>query len=129
MLIVLGFYHRHPSLTWQQFSDHWRDVHGPLIAGTAAAQRYMRRYVQHHIRPESDFGDRLPLEFDGFSETWYDNAEARKLMREDPEWQRLVVPDDHRFLGMSRLRTMMYDAPVVQIGRGQVLDGPVPEQG
>lgn len=121
MLVVLGFYNRHPSLSWQQFSDHWRNVHGPLIASTAAARKYMKRYVQHHIRPEQDFGDKLALGFDGFSETWYEDADARKSMRADPVWQELIVADDHRFLDMTRTRTMMYDTPVVQISGGQAL--------
>jgi hypothetical protein len=127
MLIVLGFYTRHPSLSWQQFSDHWRNVHGPLIASTEAAQKYMRRYVQHHIRPESEFGNTLALDFDGFSEAWYDNAEARRLMRDDPIWKDLVIPDDHRFLDMSRTRTMMFDTQVVQIGAKPHVRGAIVE--
>src|SRR4051794_22365407 len=76
MIILLGFYKRRPDLTWEQFSDHWRNVHGPLLRDTPEASRYIKRYVQHHIRPRSpSLAGVGSLDFDGFSEAWFESAE------------------------------------------------------
>jgi EthD domain len=53
MLITLGFYKRKPGLTREQFSKHWREVHGPLIANDPILSKYLKRYVQHHCVPSS----------------------------------------------------------------------------
>ena len=55
MLVIMGFYHRKQGLTWEQFSDHWKNVHGPLLRDSPQTAKYIRRYVQHHIRPNTAF--------------------------------------------------------------------------
>jgi uncharacterized protein (TIGR02118 family) len=116
MLITMGFYHRKQGLTWQEFSDHWRNVHGPLLRDSPVCARYIRRYVQHHIRPNDAFEGVMPLEFDGFSEVWYDSVAARKEMLDDPVLGRIMLADEEMFIDMTRTRVSMFDNPVVQVG-------------
>lgn len=117
MLIIMGFCRRKKGLTWQQFSDHWKNVHGPLLRDAAQTAKYIRRYVQHHIRPNDAFPGVKPLDFDGFSEVWYDSIESRREMMCDPYWADVMVPDEEKFLDMTQTRTSMFDSPVVQVGR------------
>lgn len=116
MLISLGFYKRKPGLTHEQFSRHWREVHGPLIRSHPETPKYLRRYVQHHIGPGHGFPGTQPLEFDGFSESWFDSVEARQSLHALAFFQQQVIPDEHNFIDMRQTRVLMFDRQVVQIG-------------
>jgi uncharacterized protein (TIGR02118 family) len=117
MLITLGFYKRRPGLTREQFSRHWREVHGPLIVSNPILSKYLRRYVQHHCVPSSGWPNVGDLEYDGFSESWFDSLEARKEMHALPYFQSEMIADEHKFLDMNATRILMFDNQVVQIGR------------
>jgi uncharacterized protein (TIGR02118 family) len=117
MLITLGFCKRKAGLTREEFSQHWRDVHGPLLSDAPEARRYIKRYVQHHIAPSSGFSDRSWLEFDGFSEAWFESIEARQALHALPFFREKVIPDEARFIDLSQTRILMFDTQVVQIGQ------------
>jgi hypothetical protein len=118
MLVMLGFYKRRPDLTHEQFSHHWRTVHGPLIRGNPDMTRLIRRYVQHHLLPRS-----LPLAagyvdlgYDGFSEIWLDGPEAIKQMRALPWMKEVLVEDERKFLDMTATRASVVDQQSYQLG-------------
>ena len=113
MLIVMGFYKRRPGWTWTQFSDYWRDVHGPLLR-TPEIKRYLSRYVQHHLKPNESAQTTQPLDFDGFSEVWYKRAEDRTKLLAEPFFVERIVPDEAVFLDTSVVRTSVYDTRIVQ---------------
>lgn len=115
MFVVLGFYKRKPGMTHEAFSDYWRDMHGPMIRNHPDVARHIKRYVQHHLQP-SDMGTTLPLEFDGFSETWYESRADREALQACPGFLNEIVPDEAVFLDLSQTRTAMFDTQVVQIG-------------
>lgn len=114
MIISLGFYKRRPDLSWEQFSDHWRDVHGPLLRDTPETAQHIRRYVQHHLRPYP--GAASGLGFDGFSEVWFDDIQAREAMHSHPEVLANVKPDLQEFLDVSVMRTLVLDEQAYIIG-------------
>ena len=120
MIIVMGFYKRRSDLTWQEFSDHWRNVHGPLLRDTPKTAQYMRRYVQHHLRP-SPGGP--AFEFDGFSEGWFDSLEARQEMHESEEFLSIVRSDSALFLDLSATHYLVLDKPVHIVGDPPVVMG------
>lgn len=115
MLIVLGFYKRKPGLTYEQFSSHWRDVHGPLVRNTPDIAKYIRRYVQHHLAPNTIFPGLSPLPYDGFSEVWFDSVEDHMKMRAEPIHREVMIPDEHLFLDMEMTKVTMLDNQVYQI--------------
>jgi hypothetical protein len=39
---------RRSDLTYEQFIQHWREVHGPLFAAQSESKQYVRRYIQDH---------------------------------------------------------------------------------
>lgn len=116
MLISLGFYKRKPGLSHEQFSTHWREVHGPLIRNHPDVSKFIKRYVQHHIAPGHGFPGTQPLDFDGFSESWFESVEARQQMHAHPFFRETVVADEHNFIDMAQTRVLMFDTQVVQIG-------------
>ncbi len=117
MLITLGFYKRKPGLTREEFSRHWQEVHGPLVASNPVLSKYIRRYVQHHCVPGSGWPTMAELGYDGFSEIWFDSLEAYEEMRALPDFQQELIENEHRFLDMSATRILMFDRQVVQVGK------------
>ncbi|MFC0452176.1 EthD domain-containing protein [Rhodococcus jostii] len=124
MIVVLGFYKRHPDLSWEEFSDHWRNVHGALLRDTPEPRKAIRRYVQHHLRPNPGFpGESLP--FDGFSESWYDSVESRQELWALPLWRDLVIPDEQTFLDTAATRVSVLDSQYTVIGDPITIGGEV----
>lgn len=115
MIVLLGFYKRRPDLSWDEFSHHWRNIHGPLLRDTPETARYIRRYVQHHLRPNPAYPE-AALPYDGFSEVWFDSMESRAEMHGQPRYQELMPADEAKFLDLTATRMHMIDQPVVQIG-------------
>ena len=64
----LGMVRRKSSLTHAQFVDHWLNVHAELCKKLPG----MRRYSVNLVAPEFV----AVLGYDGFSELWFDSAEA-----------------------------------------------------
>jgi hypothetical protein len=122
MIVLLGFYKRHPDLSFEQFSDHWRNIHGPLLRDTPEPRKAIRRYVQHHLQPVSDFGGGV-FEFDGFSESWYNSLEDRKELWSLQLWRDKIIPDEQTFLDMSATRYVVMDKPLTIVGELTVVDG------
>jgi len=117
MLVTLGFYKRKPGLTRDQFSRHWREVHGPLIANNPMLSKYIMRYVQHHCVPSTGLAGVGELDYDGFSESWFRSLESRKEMYALPHFQSEIVGDEKKFIDMAATRVVMFDNQVVQIGK------------
>ncbi|MDR5651200.1 EthD domain-containing protein [Ruixingdingia sedimenti] len=116
MLIVLGFYKRKPGLSHAEFSRHWRDVHGPLIRNHPVISTYMRRYLQHHLTPGTGFPGVGALDYDGFSESWWDSLEARQEAHGLEDFKQLVIEDERQFIDMDATRILMFDNQNVVIG-------------
>ena len=72
---------RKPGLTIQEFQEHWRDVHGPLVAQIPG----LRRYVQNPAVLEA-YAVR-PMTHDGFEEMWFDDLGAFQRAAQTTEWQ------------------------------------------
>ena len=72
---------RKPGLTIQEFQEHWREVHGPLVAQVPG----LRRYVQNPAVLEA-YAVRQ-MTHDGFSELWFDDLAALHAAALTPEWQ------------------------------------------
>ncbi|VWX49985.1 EthD domain-containing protein [Novosphingobium sp. 9U] len=117
MIINLGYYKRKPGLTHAQFSTYWRDVHGPLIASIPNIDRYLLRYVQHHLEPDPSQPVPPGVDYDGFSEVWYPSLEARDALLALPFFQAEVIPDEHCFLDMDATRWYAVDHQTTIIGK------------
>jgi EthD domain len=113
-LVVLGFYKRRPDLTHEDYIAYWRDVHGPLLRDTAEIRRYLARYVQHDLRPNTAQDHVGALDFDGMSEVWYHEGADRAALLAEPFFQQRIVPDEANFIDMTATRFSAYSAPVIQ---------------
>ena len=116
MLIILGFYQRRSDLTVSQFRSHWRDVHGPLIRRIADEHPLLLRYVQHHLTPDKDYPFHPGVEvgaqggFDGFSEGWLADEQARDRFFSLPVMKTEVIEDERKFIDVSATRWVALDS-------------------
>lgn len=125
MVIVLGFYKRKPGLTHEEFSRHWSTVHGPLIMSLPDIDKYIVRYVQHHLSPE-DTGSTVTASpesgeaegYDGSSETWFVDEKARNRLFETDAVKE-THSDEEKFLDMKATRWIVRDS---QISFSEVAD-------
>jgi uncharacterized protein (TIGR02118 family) len=113
MIRFLGFYKRRPDLTNEQFRHHWMNIHGPLVASTPGGDKYLKKYIQHHLTP--DPLSQSDLLYDGFSEGWFESLEARDAFIKLPFVQKEVVEDEAKFIDLSASRWMVLDDHVLQI--------------
>lgn len=127
MLIILGFYQRRPDLTVSQFRSHWRDVHGPLIRGIADEHPLLLRYVQHHLTPDTDYPFHPGVEvgaqggFDGFSEGWFADEQARDRFFALPIMKTEVIEDERKFIDVTATRWVTLDSQHIIIPGSQEL--------
>lgn len=115
MLITLGFYKRKAGLSTEEFRRIWSTEYGPLYNGHPDITRYLRRYVQHRLSPQTDFPTQF-IGFDAFSESWFDSAADRLAMHATPFYSEVLKPMAERFLDLENSKFAAYDDQVYQVG-------------
>ena len=116
MIQLVTMLKRKPGTTHEEFLDHWRNRHGPLVAGLPCS-RYVRRYEQHEtVWPPS--GSRMPEPaYDGVTIQWFDSADdfyAHTMESDQAE----MFEDVKRFLDTDALHWTICDAPTIVIPEG-----------
>jgi uncharacterized protein (TIGR02118 family) len=105
MIKLTLFLTRRADLTRQQFSDHWMNVHWPIVQSVPEVKKYTRRYVQqHNIGGTPNVITAAP--YDGIVEAWFDKIEDVRAVISSPNWARIVVPDEKKFLDRSKTLIM-----------------------
>lgn len=95
---------RKPELTHEEFDRHWKDVHGPLIAGCKAFARHLRRYSQYHLPRSGEGAANLfggTGGFDGVAVLEFDTAEAMEAAFSEPDYLAKVQPDEQLFVDLE----------------------------
>ena len=64
----LAFLAPKPGTTDQAFVQHWREVHGPIVALTPGYAHWRWRYVQNHVRGPGPVGTDFP--YRGMAAFW-----------------------------------------------------------
>jgi uncharacterized protein (TIGR02118 family) len=110
---------RKPGMSPEAFHDYWREVHGPLVAGTKSGSHVLR-YEQHH-RPLDDYGPGGGGDgegtYDGVTEQWFASMDEYDAHIAEPDFA-TVWADLPNFLDVDRLAFVLTEAPVV------VMEGP-----
>ena len=63
--------HKKPGLSYEEFSRHWREVHGPLFAKYVPR---VKKYVQNHFLQMPG----TPYDADGMVEMYWDDFESQR---------------------------------------------------
>lgn len=93
-------------MTWDEFSDYWRNVHAPLVAERAAVlgvKRYQQvrtvRDPEMHARLQARNGG-APEPFDGIAELWYDSNERGRGGEAAVTAARELLEDERNFIDL-----------------------------
>ena len=122
MIIMMGFYHRKPGMSFEEFRRFWAEVYGPLYNEYPEVKRHIRRYVQHPLSEATDIPGKI-VPFDGIAEAWFNAAEDMAKMAAEPKYQTHIGPVLAQFVDMERTSFTAYDSPVYQIGGPPALVG------
>jgi len=92
---------RKPDLSWQAYSDHWRDNHGPLaLRRQPGFWRYVQNHVHERLTPDTP-------DFDGIGELHFRTAQdSLDGMFDSPEGQEEIIADTFRFMDNQRSTTI-----------------------
>jgi uncharacterized protein (TIGR02118 family) len=98
---LVCFVRRKADMTWKDYSDHWRENHGPLAL---RRQPGFWRYVQNHVTAR--LTDDTP-DFDGIGELHFRTAaDVVEKMFDSPEGQAEIMDDTYRFMSHERSTTL-----------------------
>lgn len=118
MITLVFFARRHESLSADEFHEHWRERHGPLVRDTLG--HHLVSYQQlHRWRPDGDAGD---AEFDGVAVLQFAAMADFQAFLTDPAYTDRVAPDEDRFIDKARSKTIFTEGPVHFVGAG-LLEG------
>jgi uncharacterized protein (TIGR02118 family) len=122
MVRLLCFLKRKPGMSAEDFYRHWKETHGPLIAGRPNLARHIVRYEQHRRLTGDD-----PLSgtegFDGVAVQWFESMDEFRAFIAEPDYAEHVFPDEAKFLDRDGLVFLVTEEPTV------VIDGPVSASG
>ncbi len=110
---------RRPGLTPEQFHEHWREVHGPLIATTRSGSHVVR--YEQHPRPLEDYDGEDDPGYDGVTVQWFASMEEYRAHMNEEDFS-VIWADIESFLDVERLHFVVTESPRLVIGG----DGPFP---
>jgi len=113
---LVCFLRRKPGMPLGEFYEHWRDRHGPLIAGTPELARHLRRYEQNHrLASDRERDAEGSPGFDGATIQWLDSMDSFLAFVREPKYAELIAPDEKRFLDRSSLLVFFTEQEEVKI--------------
>ncbi len=112
MIKLICFVKRNPSLSVDEFHDHWRGQHARLISETPGVADRIVRYEQNH-RAAEDY--ERGGEFDGVAIQWFESMDDFVAMVGDAEYQARVAPDERALLDLDGLAWILTDEEEVVI--------------
>ena len=114
MVKLIALLYRREGTTHEEFLDHWRNSHGPLIASLPNLSRHLLRDEQH-ARSEAGPMSGSPG-CDGVTEQWFNSIDDFIGFCSEPDYQTYIAPDEQRFLDMGRVQFIICEEPTVVLG-------------
>lgn len=111
----IAFLAPRPGMRDDAFRRYWREIHGPLVAGSPGYSAYRHRYVQNHVLTPGPVGDGFA--FAGMAEFWLpgDNEDE---FASTPIYRDRIRPDEMKFIDMEGTISMSALEQVPKPGGG-----------
>jgi EthD domain len=116
MIRLTALLRRNPALTPAEFHAHWRDVHAAKILSVPGITDKVIRYEQHSRVPDVAGHWTGSDGFDGMTLQWYRSLRDFEAMISDPEYQRIVGPDEKYLLDLANSVFLLTEEPRTIIG-------------
>lgn len=100
MLKLMICCRRTPGFTREQFFDHLRHIHWPLLQATPSVLQMLTAYVQNHAvldLPDAMAPFACARDRDSVIEVTLESAQRLEDLVNLPDYQELIRPDEHRF--------------------------------
>jgi hypothetical protein len=104
---------RKPGLTPEEFHEHWREVHGPLIVALQCGSHVLR--YEQHPRPMSGYTGADDGGFDGVTVQWFESMDAYNAHTTESDFP-VMWKDVESFLDTDRLHFILTEDPRLVIG-------------
>lgn len=116
-IVKFSLLKRRPDLTWQEYSQHWRETHARVLVDAGHAE-YNASYVQNHFEPlDPTAAD--DLLFDGAAQMRQKSERNISAgFQEDPRYLQYVRPDEDKFMDVSRSMVLFTRAVPLKPGAG-----------
>ena len=113
----IAFLAPRPGLRDDAFRQYWREIHGPLVAGSPGYSAYRHRYVQNHVLMPGPIGEGFA--FAGMAEFWLpgdneDEFSSTSIYRDR------IRPDEMKFIDMEGTISMSAQEQLLKPGCGSV---------
>lgn len=105
------------GLSDEAFRRYWREVHGPLVAGSPGYCAYRQRYVQNHITGPGPVGGAIA--FAGMAEFWLPSDNENDFALTAIYQDRIRI-DELNFIDMDKTVSMSAVELVAKPGHGPV---------
>ncbi|KAF5687188.1 dimeric alpha+beta barrel [Fusarium denticulatum] len=89
------------DVTYEQFHKYWSEEHPKIWLSVPIVKQNLVKYSQFHADEKLDLlGTGMPpvAPFDGAATMWAKSLEDLHAIFSDPEYNRIVVPDEEKFL-------------------------------
>jgi len=104
---------RKPGTTPEEFHEHWRTVHGPLIPTTRSGSHVVR--YEQHPRPLDDYAGADDPGYDGVTVQWFASMDHYRAHMAEDDFA-TVWADICTFLDTDRLEFVVTEHPRVVMG-------------
>ncbi len=94
---------RRKDLTREEFSDFWKNVHGPLFASQPDVKKHVRRYIQAHSTGQS-LAQFPTAPYDGIAEIWFDSLEDITAVFGTQNYLDNIAPNEAEFIDRENIQ-------------------------
>jgi len=101
---------RRADLTFDEFDNHWRNIHAPLIRSSQPFSSYVKRYIQYQIEEdEQEVGDVFGVRgaFDGIELLEFEDSAAMEVALSSPDYLLEIQTDTAKFVDVSACRRIV----------------------
>lgn len=104
---------RKPGMTREEYSDHWRDIHAPLIRNCPDFTRHLVRYTQYHMADAESAVARMfgvSADFDGVAVLTFHSTDGLARAFAEPQYIAQIRPDEFNFVDLDNSVSFITDA-------------------
>ena len=122
---ITAFFKKVDTITTEEFNRYWSQEHPSIFLSIPIVRQNLTRYSQFHADAAVTSGlaaAGLPVSpYDEGAEFWAESYESAMAVFQDPEYLRVAVPDEQKFLDRE-MAVMMVGYEEVKWDGGRAIE-------